>query len=147
MIVGACLSLLACRGSDKGSPLILGRDGKDAAPGLRTLSGAQTRALQRAITSAGESCAEVEQTYLREAEPELATEWWSVRCVDGAYSVRMAADREQTIVQPCVDRSFRGVLDDPCSQRFPDRRASPRLNPELGKLLEPLSAPDGKKSD
>ena len=145
LLTGVCLSILACGSSEPPSPLILDGDAQDAAPGPRTLTSSQARALEEVIASAGERCDEIEQAYLRDFVAG-DSEAWDVRCVDGAYSVLISADGRPADVRPCFSR----YADAPCSQpyRSYQRRESGArggpLNPDLGKLLEPMTAKDGK---
>lgn len=142
--VGMCLATLACGSSEPPSPLILGSEATEAAPGPRTLTSSQERALQDVIASAGERCDGIDQAYLRDFVAG-DSEAWDVRCSDGAYSVLIAADGRPAAVRPCFSR----YDDSPCFQPFrvyPRERAGRggALNPDLGKLLEPMTAKDGK---
>jgi hypothetical protein len=150
-VVAGSLVAPACGSSGSDSPLILGSDGASAAPGPRTLTSSQSRSLQRKITAAGEACDEVAQTYLRDVT--AGAEAWEVRCSDGAYTVLLSssatpgADRPQALVRRCVE----APLDEPPC--FVSRtgygygrrnRNSGALNPELGRLLEPMTTKGGK---
>ena len=146
MAVCGSLVAIACGSSEPDPPLILGPDGARAAPGPRTLTSSQSRALQRKITAAGERCDEVAQTYLRDVT--AGAEAWEVRCSDGAYTVLLSSDGTPGLVRPCVEAPFDGP---PC---FVPRtgygygrrnRSNPGpLNPDLGKLLEPMAAQEQK---
>ena len=141
---GACVVMLACGSSEPDSPLILGGE-KDAAPGLRTLTESQKQAMLNVIESAGAPCEAVVQTYLHDASDRtgIGLESWDVRCSHGSYAVRITDDGIPASVRRCPG----GYGDAPCFQRDrgfqPDRdvrRPSDTLNPELGKLLEPMTA-------
>jgi hypothetical protein len=143
-VVAGSLTVLACGSSEPDSPLILGSDGASAAPGPRTLTSSQSRRLQRKITAAGEVCDEVGQTYLRDVT--AGAEAWEVRCSDGAYTVLLSSDGTPGLVRPCVEAPFDGP---PCfvppSYGYGRRNRTPGpLNPELGKLLEPMTTKGGK---
>ena len=151
---GGCLAVLACGSSEPDSPLILGSEGKDAVPGMRTLTADQGRGLQDAITSSGARCELVERAYLRRAEAGQS-ESWDVRCADGNYSVDIFADGTAADVQRCFDWSWEGCADPYAGRRFRQYRdrgvpSAPRspgtgeLNPDLGKLLEPMTSKDAK---
>ena len=155
LVVAGSLAAIACGSSESDPALILGSDGTTAAPGPRTLTSSQSRALQRKITTAGEPCAEVRQSYLRDVT--AGAEAWEVRCSDGAYTVLLSAnrapgsDKPQARVRPCVEAPFDGP---PCfvpsafeygrRNRNPGSRTPGALNPELGKLLEPMTSKDQK---
>lgn len=139
--------MLACGSSQPDSPLILGSDGASASPGQRTLTASQSRALQRKITTAGEPCEEVDQAYLRDVT--AGAEAWEVRCRGGAYTVLLSSDGAPALVRRCIEAP---IDDPPCFVPRPaygsgygrrNRNPGP-LNPELGKLLEPLTTKDGK---
>lgn len=146
--VAGSLTLTACGSSEPDPPLILGPDGAQAAPGPRTLTSSQSRALQRKITAAGEPCEEVAQTYLRDVTPGV--EAWEVRCSGGAYTVLLSSDGTPGLVRPCVEAPFSGP---PCfvppAYEYGRRNRNPSrnpgaLNPELGKLLEPMTTKEQK---
>jgi hypothetical protein len=146
-VVASSLAALACGSSGSDSPLILGSDGTSAAPGPRTLTSSQSRSLQRKITTAGEACDEVAQTYLRDVT--AGAEAWEVRCSDGAYSVLLSSDGTPGVVRRCIEAP---IDDPPCFVPGPgyrsgygrrNRNPGP-LNPELGKLLEPMTTKGGK---
>ena len=146
VVVAGSLTALACGSSGSDSPLILGGDGASSvAPGLRTLTSSQSRTLQRKITAAGEACDEVAQTYLRDIT--AGAEAWEVRCSDGAYTVLLSSDGTPGVVRRCVEAPFD---DPPCfvprtGFGYGRRNRSPGpLNPELGKLLEPMTTTGGK---
>ena len=160
-VVAGSLAAIACGSSESDPPLILGPDGALAAPGPQTLTASQSRALQRKITTAGEQCAEVKQSYLRDIT--AGAEAWEVRCSDGAYTVLLSSDalpglgggpgsdKPQARVRPCVEAPFDGP---PCfvpsafeygrRNRNPGSRNPGALNPELGKLLEPMTSKEQK---
>ncbi len=144
LVIGS-LTALACGSSGSDSPLILGSDGVAAAPGPRTLTSSQSRSLQRKITTAGEACDEVAQTYLRDVT--AGAEAWEVRCSDGAYTVLLSSDGTPGVVRRCVEAPFD---EPPCfvprtGFGYGRRSRSPGpLNPELGKLLEPMTTKGGK---
>lgn len=142
-----CLAILACGSSDPPSPLILGGDATDAVPGARTLTSSQEQALRRVITSAGEPCEALLQTYLRDVDAGTGVllESWDVQCSDGAYAVLIPGDGTPAAVRPCLGDRYGGL---PCFQRDRGPRrepeGAPALNPELGKLLEPMTAKNPK---
>jgi hypothetical protein len=147
--VAGSLAVVACGSSEADPPLILGADGASTAPGPRTLTSSQSRALQRKITGAGETCEEIVQAYLRDVAARA--EAWEVRCSGRAFTVQLSeggpgsdvADPPQVVVRPCVEAP---VDEPPCfvpRTRFGFGRRSRDpgpLNPELGKLLEPMTA-------
>lgn len=140
---------VACGSSEPKSPLILGRDPADVTLGPRPLTASQSRALAKTITSGGEPCDTLERAHLRDIDPGGGIEAWDVRCSQASYSVVIRADGAPASVRQCTAGGFND--DAPC-QWFAGRRSSrPRrepqggpLNPELGKLLEPMTAKDGK---
>ncbi len=144
----ASVAVLACGSSTPESPLILGADAKDAVPGPRVLTAAQQEALKAAITSSGEPCEAVGRTSLREVGADGQAEAWDVRCVEGAYAVSLFADGTAAHVQRCL------WLGNGCSdgfagrgrryRQYPDQRGPGELNPDLGKLLEPMTSKDQK---
>ena len=144
--------MLACS-SDSDSPLILGKDTEDVAPGMRTLTSDQGRALLTAVTSAQEPCDAVDRAYLRNAAAGHS-ESWDVLCRLGAYRVQVFADGTPADVRRCFEWSPDGCVDPNARRRFrqypdlqmPDRRAQPgQLNPDLGKLLEQMDKEGGTK--
>jgi len=144
-VAALCLLLFGCGSSEPRSPLILGKEGANALPGLRTLTTSQTQALKEAIESAGGVCSGVERTFLRRAGTD--SESWDVRCSTSGFSVMIFADGSAAAVTPCFSRAIDGA----CSQPYRERRRSLQgsgpsgnLNPDLGKLLEPMTAKDGK---
>ena len=151
--VAGSLAVVACGSSEPDPPLILGPDGASAAPGPRALTSSQSRALQRKITGAGEICDEVAQAYLRDVA--AGAEAWEVRCSGRAFTVQLSergpgsdvSDSPQAVVRPCIEAP---VDEPPCFvPRTPfgsgRRRRDPGpLNPELGKLLEPMTAQEQK---
>ena len=147
---GACVASLACSGPD--SPLILEGDGKDVAPGMRTLTSDQGRDLLNAVTSAKEPCDSVERASLKNVDAGRS-ESWDVLCRTGVYSVQIFADGTAADVQRCIEWSFEGCVDPFSRRRFrqypdrqvPDRRVQPgELNPDLGKLLEQMDSKEKK---
>ena len=143
---GVCVLLLACGSSTPESPLILG-GAEGAVLGARTLTASQQRALMNVIESSGEPCEAVVQTYLRDADAAgsgIGQESWDVRCNVGTYAVVITDDGTPASVRRCQGR----YAEVPCFQRDrgPRREAesSPELNPELGKLLEPMTSKDSK---
>ena len=150
LVLVGYVGLVACGSSEPKSPLILGQDPADVTLGPRTLSASQTRALEKVITSAGETCDSVEKSYLRDIDPGGGVEAWDVRCLHGAYSLVIRADGTPAAVRQCVPGTYG---DAPCQQPYAGRRSygpirrEPQggpLNPELGKLLAPMTAKDGK---
>ena len=144
-VAALCLLLFGCGSSEPRSPLILGKEGANALPGPRTLTSAQTRALKEVIASAGRPCDEIEGTFLRDTRADGSSESWDVRCGGGdGFSVMIFADGSPAVVTPC----FNQFLDGSCGRgRYRERqRSGPsgELNPDLGKLLEPMTAKDGK---
>ena len=145
MAVAGSVLAIACGSSEPDPPLILGPDGAAAAPGPRTLTSSQSRTLQRKITAAGEACEEIAQTYLRDATP--GGEAWEVRCSEGAYTVLLSSDGTPGMVRPCIEAPVDGP---PCFVArtgfgYGRRNRNPGpLNPELGKLLEPMTTREQK---
>ncbi len=139
-----CLAVLACGSPEPRSALILGSNPSDGLPGPRTLTGSQARALRNLIASAGESCDAIERTYLRDADVVAGSEAWDVRCAEGTYALVIRGDGTPASVRRCPG----GALGDvPCLQPYQgrSRRSTPgTLNPDLGKLLEPMTSKDGK---
>jgi len=147
------VAVVACGSAEPDRPLILGSDGALAAPGPRTLNASQSRALQRKIAAAGETCDEVTQAYLRDVA--AGAEAWEVRCSGRAFTVQLSergpgsdvTDVPQAVVRPCVEAP---ADEPPCfvpRTRFGSGRRSRdpgALNPELGKLLEPMTAKEQK---
>ena len=93
------------------------------------------------------------QTYLRDIT--AGAEAWEVRCSDAAYTVMLSSsgatgsDEPQALVRRCVEAP---IDDPPCFVPGPgyrsgygrrNRNPGP-LNPELGKLLEPMTTKGGK---
>jgi hypothetical protein len=152
VIAAGSLAAVACGSSEPDAPLILGGGGSEsAAPGPRTLTSSQSRALQRKITTAGEPCDKVDQTYLRDIT--AGAESWEVRCPEGAYTVLLSSsgtsgsDVPRALVRRCVEAP---IDDPPCfvprsGFGYGRRNRDPGpLNPDLGKLLEPMTTKDGK---
>lgn len=144
VVIGS-LGAVACGRSESDPPLILGSTDGPAAPGPRTLTSSQSKALQRKITTAGAPCEQVHQTYLRDIT--AGAEAWEVRCSDGAYTVLLSSETPG-LVRRCVEAPFD---EPPCfvppSYGFGRRNRNPGpLNPELGKLLEPMTTKK-EKSD
>jgi len=138
----ACLGVLGCGSSEPRSPLILGAEAANVLPGPRTLNASQTRALQKVITAAGEPCASIERTYLSDVDG--VGESWEVRCTEAPYIVVIRADGTPSAVRRCIG----SYLDaSPCLPPYAGRsrsRTPGPLNPDLGKLLEPMTSKDGK---
>ena len=143
-VVACCAVAFACGPPEPKSPLILSGYSNPLALGPRSLTSAQTRALQQVITTAGELCSEMSDVFLRDVVP--GAESWEVRCTEAPYSVMIADNGTPAVVRRC----FAGAVGDaPCSggrfQRYGGRqRPSGPLNPDLGKLLEPMTTKDGK---
>ena len=145
----SCVAVLACGSSEPDSPLLLDSDEKNVAPGMRTLTSAQSRALQNAVMSAGEPCDDVDRAYLRHADLGKS-ETWDVRCLDRAYSVHIVAEGTPAAdVQRCFGWFAEGCADPFARRRFrqsPERQDRPGpLNPDLGKLLEKMDSQGPKK--
>ena len=143
-----CLGVAACGSSEPRSPLILGDKAPRALPGPRDLTSEQSRSLQDVITTAGEPCGRITLAYLTGLDSVNGSESWEVRCTDVAYAVLIRSDGSPSAVRPC---DFRGSsLERPCAsptRRFTYQGRQPEgseLNPDLKKLLEPLTAKDGK---
>jgi len=153
VLLAITIGLAACGSSEPRSPLILGRDPADLSLGPRNLTTSQTRALEKAITSGGVSCASIERTYLHDIDPVVGAESWDVQCSDGNYSVLVRADGTPGAVRRCIAGS---PDEGPCRLPYAGRRPygpygpsrrEPQggpLNPDLQKLLEPMTAKDGK---
>jgi hypothetical protein len=139
----ACVWLLACGESTPESRLILGNDSQRPALGQRDLTSSQARSLRAVITSGGHQCSEMSDAFLRDVAP--GGESWEVRCAEGAYAVKVADVGMATVRRcregmpgeaPCAGRRF-----EPYGARRP---ASGQLNPDLGKLLEPMTPKEPK---
>lgn len=144
VVCAACLGFLGCGSSEPKSPLVLGGTAANPLPGIRTLTESQTRTLQNVITSAGERCASIERAYLRELDTAGRAESWEVRCPEAPYAVIIRSDGTPGSVQRCMGSTFDAS---PCLDPFargPRNRTPEALNPDLGKLLEPMKAKDGK---
>jgi hypothetical protein len=142
VVCAACIGFLGCGSSEPKSQLVLGGAAANPLPGIRTLTQSQTRTLQNLITSAGERCAFIDRTYLRDVDVAAGAESWEVRCAEGIYAV-VIRDGTPSVVRPCIGLS----VEAPCRQPYVggSRSGEPgRLNPDLGKLLEPMKAKDGK---
>ena len=138
-----CVWLLACGESTPESRLILGSDSQRPALGQRDLTRSQARSLRAVITSGGHQCSEMSDAFLRDVAP--GGESWEVRCAEGAYAVKVADVGMATVRRcreglpgdaPCAGRRF-----EPYGGRRP---ASGQLNPDLGKLLEPMTPKEPK---
>jgi hypothetical protein len=145
-LVAWCLGVAACGSSEPRSPLILGDKPPRALPGPRDLTSEQTRSLQDVIASAGEPCGAISVAYLGDIDLVNGSESWEVRCPESPYSVLIRSDGTPSAVRRCL-RGEPG--DSPCGSPYAPRqlRRQPRegpLNPDLGKLLEPMTAKDGK---
>lgn len=149
-----CLGVAACGPSEPRSPLILGGALPGAGQGPQDLTTRQTRALQKVITSAGETCGAIvgraflrDTGLLRDTDPAVGWEAWEVQCTEAPYSVMVRADGTPAAVRRCVGGGF---SDSPCAEphtRRPyggQRPPEGPLNPDLQKLLEPMTAKDGK---
>lgn len=147
-VAALCLLLSGCGSSEPRSPLILGKEGANALPGPRTLTASQQRALKDVITSSGAVCDAIDRTLLRDVDATGQAETWDVRCAEGPYTVNLFADGTAAQVQRCFGWIADGCSDGYSRRRFgqnPSRRApAGELNPDLGKLLEPMTAKDGK---
>jgi hypothetical protein len=142
VVCAACIGFLGCGSSEPKSPLVLGGAAANPLPGIRTLTEWQTRTLQNVITSAGEPCASIDRTYLRDVDVAPGAESWEVRCAEAQYAV-VIREGTPSVVRPCIGL----YRDEPCRQPYAggSRSGEPgRLNPDLGKLLEPMKAKDGK---
>ena len=148
LVLVGYVGLVAC-GSAEPKSLILGHDPADVTLGPQRLSASQTRALEKVITGAGETCESVERPYLRDIDTRGGVEVWEVGCLHRAYSLMIRADGTPPAVRQCIPGTYG---DAPCQPPFAGRRTyGPRrepqggpLNPDLGKLLEPMTAKDGK---
>jgi hypothetical protein len=156
-LVAWCLGMAACGSSEPRSPLILGDQTSAALPGPRDLTSDQIRSLQRVITSVGEPCGGIVRRaflrdigFLHDTDPAVGWEAWEVQCTEAPYAVMVRADGTPAAVRRCVGGGFG---DSPCAQPRTERayrpyggRQSPEapLNPDLQKLLEPMTAKDGK---
>lgn len=153
-LVAWCLAAVACGSSEPRSPLILGGDLPAAGRGPQDLTTPQTRALRKVITSAGEACGAIvgraflrDTGFLRDTDPAPSWEAWEVQCTEAPYSVMVRADGTPAAVRRCIGGGF---SDSPCAQPHTERpyggRRPPEgpLNPDLQKLLEPMTAKDGK---
>jgi hypothetical protein len=145
VVTACCGAIFACGSPEPESALILGGESNPLTLGPRSLTSAQERSLRQVITSAGELCGTISEVFLRDVVP--GAEAWEVRCAaDGSYSVMVADNGTPAIVRRCLEGA---VGDSPCSggryQRYGGRqRPSGPLNPELGKLLEPMTTKDSK---
>ena len=148
-----CLVLAGCGSSEPRSPLILVNKQPGALPGPRDLTSEQSRSLQDVITSAGETCGGITLAYLSGLDSVNGSESWEVRCADAAYAVLIRSDGSPSAVRRCARADLSPRLDNrferPCESPYPRRPFSREpqdgpLNPDLKKLLEPLTAKDGK---
>ena len=145
-LVAWCLGVAGCGSSEPRSPLILGDKPTQALPGPRDLTSKQSRSLQDVIATAGETCDGITLAYLSGIDLVNGAESWEVRCPDAAYAVLIRSDGAPSAVRRCVDNHF----ERPCAS--PARRPAYQgrqpeggeLNPDLKKLLEPMTAKDGK---
>ena len=85
LLLAGYVLLAACGSAEPKSPLILGLAPADTSLGTRRLNAAEARALQEVITSAGESCGAIQQSYLRDLDIVAGSESWQVRCDSAAY--------------------------------------------------------------
>jgi hypothetical protein len=142
-----CLGVAACGSSEPRSPLILGAKPPRALPGPRDLTSDQSRSLQGVIATAGEACSGITLAYLSGLDSVNGSESWEVRCTDVAYSVLIRSDGLPNAVRRC---RFDDQFERPCAS--PARRPAfqtrqpegSELNPDLGKLLQPMISKDGK---
>jgi hypothetical protein len=144
VVCAACIGFLGCGSSEPKSPLVLGGAAANPLPGIRTLTESQTRTLQNAVTSAGERCGSIELAYLRELDTVAGVESWEVRCPEAPYAVVIRSDGTPGTVQRCTGSVFEAS---PCLDPYARgrrERTPGALNPDLGKLLEPMKAKDGK---
>ena len=150
VLLACCVGVAACGSSEPRSPLILGDKSAQALPGPRDLTSEQSRSLQGVIASAGEPCGGITLAYLSGTDPADGSEAWEVRCPDAAYAVLIRSDGTPNAVRRCGS----GVdsLDRPCASRarrpvYQGRQPQGgELNPELKKLLEPMTS-KAPKSD
>jgi hypothetical protein len=145
-LVAWCLGMAACGSSEPRSPLILGDKPTPTLPGPRDLTKEQTRSLQDVIASAGEPCGAINLAYLSGLDVVNGSESWEVRCPEAPYSVLIRSDEAPSSVRRCLPGGLGGS---PCESPYAGRRfrREPQggpLNPDLGKLLEPMVAKDGK---
>jgi hypothetical protein len=142
-----CLGVAACGSSEPRSPLILGDKPPRALPGPQDLTSEQSRSLQNVISTAGEPCSAISFAYLSGIDSVNGWESWEVRCTDVAYAVLIRSDGTPTTVHRC---RFDDRFERPCASTARPRifrggePESGELNPDLKKLLEPLTAKDGK---
>lgn len=139
----SCIWLAACAPPAPESRLILGSSSERPALGPRKLTSSQTRALKEVITAGGGLCTDMSDVYLRDVAP--GGESWDVRCAEAAYSVKVA-DVGMAMVRPCREGPLGGepCASGPFERDRSGRPASGELNPDLGKLLEPMTAKSGK---
>jgi len=146
LLVAWCLAAAGCGSSEPQSPLILSNKQPGALPGPRDLTSEQSRSLQDVITSAGEQCGGITLAYLSGLDSVNGSESWEVRCAEVAYAVLIRSDGTPNAVRPCFsDRRSERPCGSPYARR-PSRREPQDgpLNPDLGKLLQPMIAKDGK---
>lgn len=146
-LVAWCLGVAACGSSEPRSPLILGDKPPRALPGPRDLTSEQSRSLQDVIASAGESCSGITLAYLSGIDLVNPSESWEVRCPDAAYSVLIRSEGTGNVVRRCRldDRFERPCASLPLRPSYQLREPEgSELNPDLKKLLEPMTAKDGK---
>jgi hypothetical protein len=154
-VIGPSLLLLtgtiwmtACGSSEPRSPLILGSEPAEPSLGLRNLTASQSRALRKVITSAGETCGTIREVLLTDFDP-AGGEAWDVQCTEARYSVQLRADGTPgAAVQRCLAGFFGDTrCTEPLMRTMHRERRPPEggsLNPDLQKLLEPMTAKDGK---
>ena len=143
-----CLAVAACGSSEPRSPLILGDKPARALPGPQDLTNEQSRSLHNVITSAGEKCGAITLAYLSDIDVVNGSEAWEVRCTEASYRVRLWANGSPSYVSNCLAGG--PVEVSPCAPPYAERRfrREPQggpLNPDLGKLLAPMTAKDGKR--
>ena len=146
LLAAWCLGVAGCGSSEPRSPLILGNKPPRTLPGPRDLTSEQSHSLQSVITSAGETCSGITLAYLSGLDSVNGSESWEVRCTDVAYAVLIRSDGTPNAVRPCFSD---GRFERPCGSPYagrPFRREAQDgpLNPDLGKLLQPMIAKDGK---
>ena len=141
-----CLGVAACGSSEPRSPLILGDKPPRSLPGPRDLTSEQSRSLQSLITQAGQACGGITLAYLSGIDLVKGSETWEVRCPDMSYAVLIQSDGTPAAIHRCRDERFERPCASP-ARRPAYQRSEPEgseLNPDLKKLLEPLTAKDGK---
>jgi hypothetical protein len=102
--------------------------------------------LQDVITSAGEQCGGITLAYLSGHDSVNGSESWEVRCADAAYAVLIRSDGTPNAVRRCRDELFERPCPSPARRPGYQTRQPEggELNPDLGKLLQPMISKDGK---